>query len=127
MPVKNKSKKTISPIGSANIYITATFNNTLITITDLKGNTISWASAGLMGFKGTKKSTPFAASSATKKALSDLESYQIKEVNIFVSGVGSGRDAALRAITSFGLEINSIKDSTPLAHNGVRAKKARRV
>lgn len=123
---KNNKKQIIS-INSGKIYITASFNNTIITITDLNGNTLSWATAGSSGFKGTKKSTPFAAQSAMKKALVDVEKYQLKTVSVYVSGVGTGRDAAFRALSQSNMEILQIKDITPMAHNGPRAKKPRRV
>lgn len=124
--VKTK-KKNIQPISKGCIYVHATFNNTIITITGPSGNVISWSSAGESGFKGTKKSTPFAAQSAVKNALTKASEYNMQSANVFISGIGNGRDAALRAIVQNGVEINLIKDITPLPHNGVRAKKPRRV
>jgi len=109
-------------------YISASFNNTLITITDEKGNTLSWGSSGRVGFKGTRKSTPYAATTAVDKVLQEVkEKYGLKEVEVYVKGPGSGRDAALRAIRSNGLKISLIADITPIPHNGPRPKKKRRV
>lgn len=119
-----KNKKNIS---SGRIYISASFNNTLITITDDEGNTLAWGSSGSSGFKGTRKSTPFAATSAVEKVVSKAkDAYDLKEVEIFIKGPGPGRDAALRAIRSQGLEISLIADITPMPHNGPRSKKKRR-
>lgn len=125
--MSRSKKKIIQPVPKGRIYIQSSFNNTLISITDQSGNVLSWATAGSSGFKGTKKATPFAAQNAIKKALEAASPYELKSVQIFVSGVGSGRDAAFRALSSTDLEIISIKDITPLPHNGVRAKKPRRV
>jgi small subunit ribosomal protein S11 len=123
-----KQKKKISrTVSKGRIYIHASFNNTIITITDESGGALSWATSGSTGFKGSKKSTPFAAQSAMKKALDDAAPYNLESAQVFVSGVGNGRDASLRAITQSNLDILSIKDVTPIAHNGVRAKKPRRV
>lgn len=122
-----KKKKTIRVSQKGCIYIHASFNNTIISITDEAGGLLSWATAGSAGFKGTKKSTPFAAQIATKNAIDKAIQFQLKSVKIFVSGVGNGRDAVLRAISSSPLEVISIKDTTPIAHNGVRHKKPRRV
>lgn len=123
---KKKEKKVIS---SGKVYIQVSFNNTIVTVTDEKGNVLSWSSSGSMqGFRGAKKSTPFAAGvvseSAAKKA---IESYGLKYVDVLVKGPGSGRDAALRALDACGLKINIIKDITPVPHNGCRPKKRRRV
>jgi small subunit ribosomal protein S11 len=118
-------KKTIE---KGRAYISASFNNTLITITDENGNTLSWGSSGSVGFKGTRKSTPFAATTAVDKVLKEVkEKYGLKEVEVFVKGPGSGRDAALRAIRSNGMKISLIADVTPIPHNGPRPKKKRRV
>lgn len=109
------------------VYVTATFNNTLVTVTDESGNTLGWGSAGNSGFKGTRKSTPFAATSAVEKVLKNVkENSGLKEVEVFLKGPGSGRDAALRAIRAAGVKISMIADCTPIPHNGVRAKKKRR-
>jgi small subunit ribosomal protein S11 len=106
---------------------TATFNNTLFTITDNKGNAVSWSSAGARGFKGTRKSTPYAASMAVEDAAKKAIARGIKSVEVYIKGPGSGRDSALRAIKGAGLSISLIADITPIPHNGPRAKKRRRV
>jgi len=121
---KKKDKKVT--IGKA--YIKATYNNTIITLTDLGGNVLSWASAGIAGFKGPKKATPYAAQIITRIATGRAkDEYGLKEVSVFVRGVGIGRDAAVRALNANGLVITSIKDITPIPHNGCRPKKPRRV
>jgi len=118
-------KKTIK---FGKIYISASFNNTLITITDEEGGVISWGSAGASGFKGTRKSTPYAATTAVEKVISEAkEKYDLKEVEIYVKGPGPGRDAALRAIKAARIKISLIADITPIPHNGPRQKKKRRV
>lgn len=122
--VKKKSK---IPVNSGNIYIQSSFNNTIISITDDKGNLISWASAGSIGFKGAKKSTPYAAQLAAAAAIEKAKARGFVKGKIYVSGVGSGRESAVRALTNANLEIALIKDTTPIAHNGCRPKKARRV
>lgn len=109
------------------VYITSTFNNTLVTITNDKGDTIGWGSAGASGFRGTRKSTPFAATSAVEPVVRKAVEKGLKTVDVYVKGPGSGRDPALRAIKSGGLSISSIADITPIPHNGVRAKKKRRI
>ena len=108
-------------------HIKSTFNNTLITIADLKGNTISWASAGGVGFKGSRKSTPFAAQLAADQAAKAAMEHGLKEVEVFVKGPGAGREAAIRSLQAAGLEVNLIKDVTPIPHNGCRPPKRRRV
>jgi len=114
-------------INTAKVYISATFNNTLVTVTDMTGNTLSWGSSGASGFKGTKKSTPFAATSAVEKTLKDaIDKHSIKSVEVYLKGPGPGRDASLRAIKTVGLKINLIADITPMPHNGPRSKKKRR-
>ncbi len=126
--VKKKKKKTAKVVKSGRAYIQATYNNTMITLTDNNGDVISWASAGLAGFKGAKKATPYAAQIITKIATQKAkEEYGLQEVNVFVSGVGTGREAAIRALNANGLEVASIKDTTPVPHNGCRPKKPRRV
>jgi len=122
-----KKKKTISQVSKAIIYIQSSFNNTIVTVTDDKGNTLSWATSGSSGFSGTKKSTPFASSTAVKNALEKSKQYGINEAIIKVSGVGSGREQAVRAVGGHGIKITSIKDITPIPHNGSRPKKIRRV
>ena len=109
------------------IYITSTFNNTLVTVTNDKGDTLGWSSSGQRGFKGTRKSTPYAASLAVEEVAKKLIGKGLKTVDVFVKGPGSGRDSSLRAIKSSGLSIISIADVTPIPHNGPRAKKKRRV
>lgn len=108
-------------------HIQSTFNNTIITITDVQGNTLSWASAGGLGFKGSRKSTPFAAQTAAETAAKAAMEHGLRSVEVFVKGPGSGREAAIRALQSAGLEVNMIKDVTPIPHNGCRPPKRRRV
>jgi small subunit ribosomal protein S11 len=110
------------------IYISATFNNTLITVTDAEGNTLCWGSSGASGFKGTRKSTPYAATTAVEKVLVEAkDKHGVREVEVYIKGPGTGRDSALRAIKSAGLKISMIADVTPMPHNGPRLKKRRRV
>lgn len=108
-------------------HIRSTFNNTIVTITDPQGNTLSWASAGGSGFKGSRKSTPFAAQLAAETAAKGAMEYGLKEVEVLVKGPGSGREAAIRSLQSAGLEVSMIKDVTPIPHNGCRPPKRRRV
>ncbi|MGB2762460.1 MAG: 30S ribosomal protein S11 [Minisyncoccales bacterium] len=114
-------------INEGRVCIYSSYNNTIITLTDLQGNILSWASAGNIGFKGTKKSTPFAASKVAEALIQRAQKIGIKKIQIIVKGVGSGRDSAIRALASKGFEILSIEDVTPIPHNGCRPKKARRV
>ena len=126
--VKKKKKKTAKIVKVGRAYIQATYNNTMITLTDNNGDVISWASAGLAGFKGAKKATPYAAQIITKIATQKArEEYGLEEVSVFVSGVGTGREAAIRALNANGLNVSAIKDMTPVPHNGCRPKKPRRV
>lgn len=126
--VKKKKKRTARVVKTGRAYIQATYNNTMVTLTDNQGDVISWASAGLAGFKGAKKATPYAAQIITKIAAQKAkEEYNLQEVNVFVSGVGTGREAAIRALNANGLDVLSIKDTTPVPHNGCRPKKPRRV
>jgi small subunit ribosomal protein S11 len=119
---------TQAQIDTGKIFVSASFNNTLVTVTDDKGNVIGWGSAGNSGFKGTRKSTPYAATTAVEKVVKGVkENYGLKEVEIYVKGPGAGRDAALRAIRSAGLKISLIADVTPIPHNGPRPKKKRRI
>lgn len=122
---KKRKKKKALPKGK--IYILSTYNNTIINITDPAGNTVAQGSAGQYGFKGPKKSTPYAAGVVLKETLEKVKETGLKEVGVFVKGIGSGRDGALRAITGAGLTITEIKDITPMPHNGCRPKKPRRV
>ena len=121
---KKKIKKNI-PVGIA--HVNATFNNTIITITDTKGNTISWSSAGAEGFKGSRKSTPFAAQLAAEEAGKKAIEHGMKNVEVIIKGPGAGRESAIRALGSSGLNITIIKDITPIPHNGCRPPKRRRV
>ena len=120
-----KSKKVVEAEGVA--HITATFNNTLITITDLKGNAITWGSAGKSGFKGSKKSTSFAATVAAEHCAREAVNLGVRRVHVRVQGPGSGRESAIQALVSAGLEVRSIRDVTPIPHNGCRPPKKRRV
>jgi small subunit ribosomal protein S11 len=120
-----KSTLKISEKGRA--YVSATFNNTLVTITNEKGETVAWSSAGASGFKGARKSTPFAATTAMETVAKKAVERGIKSVDVYIKGPGSGRDAALRAIKSAGLSISQIADITPIPHNGPRASKKRRI
>lgn len=124
--VKKKKKDKRVPIQGV-AHIKATFNNTIISISDSKGGVVAWASAGNAGFKGTKKGTPFAAQSAAEVAAKKAIDMGMKEVTVFVKGPGSGRETAIRALQAAGLYINSIKDVTPIPHNGCRPRKQRRV
>ena len=108
-------------------YINVSYNNTLVTITDFKGEVISWSSAGKLGFKGTKKSTPYAANLVAKDCVERTKKYNLINIKIVVKGVGPGRESAIRGLTATGLNVISIIDSTPIAHNGVRRKKPRRI
>lgn len=122
-----KRKKTSNITAHGRVYVTATFNNTLVTITNDKGETVSWSSSGARGFKGTRKSTPYAASTAVEDAAKRAMEKGLKTVDVFIKGPGSGRDSALRAIKSTGLSISLIADITPMPHNGSRSKKKRRI
>ena len=121
---KRREKKNIER-GVA--HIQSTFNNTIVTITDMQGNAVSWASAGEMGFRGSRKSTPFAAQMAAEQAAKAAMEHGLRTVEVFVKGPGSGREAAIRALQAAGLEVTSIKDVTPIPHNGCRPPKRRRV
>ena len=121
---KKKVKKNVST-GAA--HIQSSFNNTIVTMTDSQGNVLSWASAGELGFKGSRKSTPFAAGEAAETAAKAAMEHGLKTVEVYVKGPGSGREAAIRSLQSAGLEISSIKDVTPIPHNGCRPPKRRRV
>ena len=122
--VKKKVKKNIS---NAIAHVYSSFNNTLVTITDYQGNTIAWSSSGSMGFKGSRKSTPYAAQLAAEDAGKKASEHGVKIVDIEVQGPGSGRESALRALQIVGFQVNSIRDVTPIPHNGCRPKKRRRV
>jgi small subunit ribosomal protein S11 len=122
-----KKKSTLQVTDHGRVYVTATFNNSLVSITNDKGDLIAWSSSGNAGFKGTRKSTPYAATIAVEQAAKKALGKGLKSVDVFVKGPGSGRDSSLRAIKSSGLSIASISDITPIPHNGPRAKKKRRV
>lgn len=124
---KSTTRKDKATFTSGVVHIQSTFNNTIVTITNLTGNTIAWASAGSTGFKGARKSTPFAAQTAAEKAALDALNTGMKSVEILVKGQGSGRETAIRAIEGAGFEITSIQDITPVPHNGCRPPKRRRV
>lgn len=120
-----KSQKKMVVKGQA--YIQSTYNNTIVTLADDNGKVLAWSSAGSIGFKGTKKSTPYAASLIVKNVVEKVKKLGLKEVNVFVKGIGSGRDSAIRSLAQQGLMINAIKDVTPVPHNGCRPPKPRRI
>ncbi|MBO5168956.1 MAG: 30S ribosomal protein S11 [Phascolarctobacterium sp.] len=124
--VRNKKKVSKNIINGV-AHIRSTFNNTIVTISDTEGNVLSWASAGELGFRGSRKSTPFAAQMAAETATKAAMEHGLKNVEVFVKGPGAGREAAIRALQAAGLEVNSIKDVTPIPHNGCRPPKRRRV
>ena len=125
---KTKAKKSTLLVSErGRVYVAATFNNTLVTITNEKGQTVGWSSAGAAGFKGTRKSTPFAATTAVENVAKKAIARGIKNVDVYIKGPGAGRDSALRAIKSAGLSISMIADITPIPHNGPRAAKKRRI
>ena len=126
MTAKGK-KRTVRQIPAGRAYVHASFNNTIISLTDPNGNLVAWASAGNCGFKGPKKATPYAASVVVKKAADKAAIFGLKDVHVFVSGIGNGRDGALRALNGSGFNVLSIKDLTPVPHNGCRPRRARRV
>jgi len=121
------SGKTQRVVEKGKVFIAATFNNTLVTITDEQGNTICWGSSGMAGFKGARKSTPYAATTAVEAVARKAMDQGLREVEVYIKGPGAGRDAALRGLKAVGLQISLIADVTPMPHNGVRAKKKRRV
>lgn len=124
---KTKTKKVRRNVTVGVAHITATFNNTTVTITDNKGDTLCWASAGTSGFKGSRKSTPFAGQMAAQQAAEKARKYGLKDVDVKVKGPGSGRESAITALEAAGLKVKSIEDVTPLPHNGCRPRKKRRV
>jgi small subunit ribosomal protein S11 len=121
---KRKEKKTVY---EGKVYIQATFNNTIVTITDLMGNTIAWASSGGLGFRGAKKSTPFAAQTVTETAAQKAMQAGLREAHVYVKGPGIGRESAIRQLGVMGIKVKSISDITPIPHNGCRPRKARRI
>jgi small subunit ribosomal protein S11 len=126
MTAKGK-KRTLRQIPAGRAYVHASFNNTIVSLTDPNGNLVAWASAGNCGFKGPKKATPYAASVVVKKAADKANLFGLKDVHVFVTGIGNGRDGALRALNASGFNVLSIKDMTPVPHNGCRPRRARRV
>ena len=123
--VKRRRERKVVEKGAA--HIRSSFNNTMVTITDLEGNALSWASSGGLGFRGSRKSTPFAAQTAAETAANEAKEYGLKTVEVYVKGPGQGREAAIRALQTAGLEVVMIKDVTPIPHNGCRPPKRRRV
>jgi len=126
--MKAKSRKKVKKVvkkGTA--FIQATYNNTIVTLADPTGNALAWCSAGVKGFKGAKKATPYAAGVIVRDVVEKVKDFGLAEVDVFVKGVGAGREAAVRALHANGLKVNSIKDLTPIPHNGCRPKKTRRV
>lgn len=124
---KRTRKKVRKNIESGQAHIKSTFNNTVVTLTDMEGNVLSWASGGNMGYKGSRKSTPFAAQMAAEKAARDAMEHGLTQVEVYVKGPGAGRESAIRSLQSAGLEVSLIKDVTPIPHNGCRPPKRRRV
>ena len=125
--VRSNKRKQKKHVESGAAHIRSTFNNTIVTISDTKGNALSWASAGGLGFRGSRKRTPVAAQMAAEQAAKAAMEHGLRQVEVFVKGPGSGREAAIRALQAAGLEVNSIKDVTPIPHNGCRPPKRRRV
>ena len=126
--LKSKRKAKIEKqVSHGRAYIQATYNNTIVTLTDLNGNALAWSSAGSSGFKGPKKATPYAASLVVRNALDKAEKFELKEVHLFIRGVGQGREGAIRAFNAQGVSVLSIKDITPIPHNGCRPPRPRRV
>ncbi|OGL95189.1 30S ribosomal protein S11 [Candidatus Uhrbacteria bacterium RIFOXYB12_FULL_58_10] len=124
---KPKKVKAIRQVSQGCAYIQATYNNTIVTVTDQNGNTLAWSSAGACGFRGPKKATPYAASMIVKTIADKVKETGLRELAVFVRGVGSGRDSAVRALNANGFTVTSIKDMTPLPHNGCRSSRARRI
>jgi len=125
--IKSKKKKAKAKITKGKIFINSTYNNTIVSVTDMSGNVLLWASAGKIGFKGSKKSTPYAGQKTMENILASLKERGLNEVDIFIKGIGSGRESAVRALQGSGLAVLTIKDQTPIPHGGVRPKKPRRV
>lgn len=125
--VKAKKKKAVKAVPRGNVYVQASYNNTIITITDPNGAVLGWSSSGVNGFKGPKKATPYAASIVVKNLMERVVDYGVKEVNVYVKGIGGGRESAIRALHANGLTVLAINDTTPIPHNGCRPPKRRRV
>lgn len=124
---EKKAVKEVKKLLRGQAHIQSTYNNTIVTLTDLSGNVLGWASAGHLGFKGAKKATPYAASLVVARVAEKVNPYGMREVDVYLNGIGSGREAAVRAFQTNGLKVMSIKDMTPMPHNGCRSKKPRRV
>lgn len=124
---KSRKKRTVRQVSQAIVHVHASFNNTIVTVTDQNGNALAWSSAGHMGFKGPKKSTPYAASQVVENVVQKAAEFGVKEVHVLTTGIGSGRDSAVRTLQSAGLSVLSMKDVTPTPHNGCRAPKPRRL
>jgi small subunit ribosomal protein S11 len=124
---KVKKARVARKLTRGRAYIQSTYNNTIVTITDLQGNVIAWGSAGPLGFKGAKKSTPYAATQIVRSVVEKVKDTGLSHIDIFVRGIGGGRESAIRALSSQGLVVDSIKDVTPIPHNGCRSRKVRRV
>jgi small subunit ribosomal protein S11 len=122
-----RRRKVKRSVATGQMHVQATFNNTIVTFTDERGNALSWASSGSSGFKGSRKSTPFAAQTAAERAATAAKDYGLSRVDVLVNGVGSGRESAIRALTTMGIAVSSIKDVTGIPHGGCRPRKARRV
>lgn len=125
--IKSKKKKAKAKVTKGKIFINSTYNNTIVSVTDTNGNVLMWCSAGKIGFKGSKKSTPYAGQRTMEDVLGRLKERGLSEIDVFIKGIGSGRESAVRALQGSGLNILSIKDQTPTPHGGVRPKKPRRV
>ena len=125
--IKSKKKKVKAKVTKGKIYINSTYNNTIVSVTDLAGNVLIWSSAGKIGFKGSKKSTPYAGQKTMEDALGKVRERGLTEVDVLIKGIGSGRESAVRALQGSGMNVLSIKDQTPIPHGGVRPKKPRRV
>jgi small subunit ribosomal protein S11 len=126
-PTASRRRKIKRSVATGQMHVQATFNNTIITFTDDRGNALSWASSGSAGFKGSRKSTPFAAQTAAERAATAAKDFGLSRGDVLVSGVGSGRESAIRALTTLGIAVSSIKDVTGIPHGGCRPRKARRV
>ena len=124
---RNATRKVKRSISSAQVHVFASFNNTIITVTDMQGNAVCWGSAGSAGFKGSRKSTPFAARLAAEQAMKDAQAMGVQEVDVIIKGPGPGRESAIRAVQAMGIKVRSISDITPIPHNGCRPPKKRRV
>ncbi|MFP3897975.1 MAG: 30S ribosomal protein S11 [Dehalococcoidia bacterium] len=127
MPKKKKARKVRRKINEGKAYIHSTFNNTMVTITDMQGNVVAWGSSGTAGFKGSRKGTPYAAQSAARGAAHQATGDGLRRVEVFIKGPGSGREAAIRALQASGITVTAIKDVTPIPHNGCRPRGRRRV